>query len=406
MSGRLLRFDSPTMDMSGAHKSKIGSPGLIVSGIALAGLLLIFIEGLASFGLVLRDVMRSYPVAEQRYTKYDPDLGWVSEPNAYLPDMYGPGVYLRTNAQGFRGNQTTDAVVPHGKLRVVCSGDSFTLGFGVDDEHTWCHLLSSLDPRLETVNMGQGGYGVDQAYLRYKRDAAHIEHQVHLLAFITHDFYRMQSNFFLGYPKPMLDLENGALAVKNAPAPKREWVRWIEQRIVFLKRLQIARLLDQIYRKMRPSAPASARLSQRAKNEKTREVLREIFADLKRIAEQRSTQLVLVYLPTPGELKSGAPKDWREFLEDATKTLGIPLINLFDDFRSGPYGDIDNLFTKKGQGPYPHSGVHYSVAGNERVASRIYNDLITRPTIACAFSARYQPRSRAADNCRVLRSGS
>ena len=62
----------------------------------------------------------------------------------------------------------------------------------------------SLDPRLETLNMGQGGYGVDQAYLWYKRDAAKFEHQVHLLAFITDDFVRMQSDRFRGYGKPVI----------------------------------------------------------------------------------------------------------------------------------------------------------------------------------------------------------
>jgi len=31
-------------------------------------------------------------------------LGWVSRPNFYDRDLYGPGVYLRTNAQGFQNN--------------------------------------------------------------------------------------------------------------------------------------------------------------------------------------------------------------------------------------------------------------------------------------------------------------
>lgn len=186
------------MDTSRTRNKKMGFARLIAGNIAIFGLLLMTVEGLASYGLLVRDVMTTNSLAERRHTTYDPDLGWVNEPNVYIPDMYGPGVYLRTNAQGFRNNHEINAAVPAGKVRVVCSGDSFTFGYGVDNAHTWCEQLSVLDPRLETVNMGQGGYGVDQAYLWYKRDAAKIEHQVQLLAFITDDFYRMLSDSFAG----------------------------------------------------------------------------------------------------------------------------------------------------------------------------------------------------------------
>src|SRR5439155_1903766 len=131
--------------------------------------------------------------------------------------------------------------VPDGKVRIICSGDSFTLGFGVDNTHSWCELLSSLEPRLETVNMGQGGYGVDQAYLWYKRDAAKIGHQAQLLAFVTDDFYRMQSSSFSGYGKPVLEVEDGRLVVKNAPVPRQNsFVLWMRPRIESIRRLRPA----------------------------------------------------------------------------------------------------------------------------------------------------------------------
>ena len=42
---------------------------------------------------------------------------------------------------------------------------------GVGNDDVWCKLLESIDNRIETVNLGQGGYGVDQAYLWYKRNS-------------------------------------------------------------------------------------------------------------------------------------------------------------------------------------------------------------------------------------------
>ncbi len=88
--------------------------------------------------------------------------------------------------------------------RLVCSGDSFTFGYGVGDEATWCALLATIPPGIETVNMGQGGYGLDQAYLWYRRDGLHLGHQVHVMALITRDFERMASDRFVGYGKPLL----------------------------------------------------------------------------------------------------------------------------------------------------------------------------------------------------------
>ena len=44
-----------------------------------------------------------------------------------------------------------------------------------------------LDPRFESVNMRQGGYGLDQAYLWYQRDGTRLAHDVHIFAFIFDD---------------------------------------------------------------------------------------------------------------------------------------------------------------------------------------------------------------------------
>jgi lysophospholipase L1-like esterase len=357
----------------------------------------VFIEGLASYGLIIRDVMRTGARAEPRYTKYDPELGWVSEPNVYMPDMYGPGIYLRTNAQAFRNDRDIQATVAKGKARVVCSGDSFTFGYGVENAHSWCELLSLLEPRLETVNMGQPGYGVDQAYLWYKRDAATIEHHVQLLAFVTHDFYRMQSDSFWGYPKPVLEVEDGTLVVKNVPVPRRTyhfpWTGayiWLRANVGNLLRLRTVELLNNVVQKIRVATAKPYQLTEGERDEKTREVLRKLFEDLKRINKQRSSTLVLVYLPTLSELEKG-PRAWTAFLEQESRTLGIPFINLFSEFRSLPNYEQARLFIAKGELPYAASEGHFNAAGNEFVARAIHDKLMNYPAIFSNLSARWTP---------------
>ena len=116
----------------------------------------------------------------------------------------------------YEGRRETEEKVPPGKTRIVCSGDSFTLGYGVADTEAYPQQLESLDARLDVVNMGQGGYGVDQAYLWYERDAT-FEHDIQVFAFITADLRRMRSSQFFGYAKPLLKLEDGVLVPSNTP---------------------------------------------------------------------------------------------------------------------------------------------------------------------------------------------
>src|SRR5688500_474604 len=177
--------------------------GLLASLVVfiVTGALLLVLEGASSVLLVGYDLVADDGVSERAHSAYDPELGWVSRPNVRLPNFYGKGRTFSTNASGFRSARDVSLDVPAGRVRVICSGDSFTMGYGVGDAQTWCHRLQAIDTRLETVNMGMGGYGVDQSYLWYRRDGITLDHDIHVFAFITSDFHRMQSTRFLGYAK-------------------------------------------------------------------------------------------------------------------------------------------------------------------------------------------------------------
>ena len=73
---------------------------------------MVIAEGLASYILLIRDFINTLPIAEQRHTRYDRDLGWVNRASLYIRDMYGRGVYLRTNVQGFRNDHDIAMAVP------------------------------------------------------------------------------------------------------------------------------------------------------------------------------------------------------------------------------------------------------------------------------------------------------
>jgi hypothetical protein len=330
--------------------------------------MLVVLEGLSSVAYLAIRLVRDRSLAEERHTRYDPDLGWAGEPNPSLPDLYGKGVYLHTNAQGFRGTQPVSPAVPAGRRRAICSGDSYTLGYGVDDDHTWCHLLAGLSPGLRTVNMGQGGYGVDQAYLWYRRDAAALDSQIHLFAFITHDFLRMQSDVFIGYGKPLLRLRDGRLAVTNVPVPKvPPVVRWLDAHAGHLNNLAMVRLGSAIKKKLSP--PRSF-----AEDDDTsgQPVAARLFAELAALDHAKGTRLVLIYLPTPADFRGHESDDWRRFTAETARSLDVPFLDLVDALRRVPAGEADGFFIKAPQVQYFGAAGHYTAPGNAWVAGQIH----------------------------------
>lgn len=337
--------------------------GFVNVFILLAGL--VIFEGAASYVLFLRDFKQTLPLAERQHTQYDSYLGWVNIPNVHVPHMYGPGVYLRTNGQGFRNNRDFDAQVPAGKSRIICSGNSFTLGYGVDNDHAWCQRLTDFDPRLETVNMGQGGYGVDQAYLWFKRDTEKLGHHVHLLAFVTPDFRRMENDQFHGYGKPVIQIENGSLVVKNVPVPRLAYRSpWLVSNFANLQRLRSVELFTRVGAKFGVAVNQPDAV---IKKEQTQKILLKIFEDLKRVNDLRSSKLVLVYLPLESELEGSGSEEWLDFIEHAAKSLDISLINVETAFRALPPAEVAGLFI-------PKDG-HLNDKGNEFVANVIYHNL-------------------------------
>lgn len=341
---------------------------VLVNAAVLAGCLIV-LEGVASYGVILRGVATAPQLAERRHTQYDELLGWSNTPNTDVPDMYGPGVRLRINSQGFRSDRDFPREVAAGKFRVICSGDSFTLGYGVSDEWTWCQRLSSLDPRLETVNMGQGGYGVDQAYLWYRRDAGALQHQMQIFAFASDDLSRASAMAFSGYAKPRLMLNGAELAVTNVPVPgpASPWLRRVMERA---EQLRTVAALRSIQRRagFAPSDQEDLSLAE------TQRVIAKLLADLKQLNEDRSSRLILVYLPTELDLRE-QDTDWVPPVAREAAALGIPYLDLTDDFNAVPPADRGSLFIKRGELDYPGSEGHYTIAANELVATAILRKL-------------------------------
>ncbi len=315
---------------------------------------------------VARELGASRPAAERVHTRYDADLGWANVPNIFIPDLYGPGRSFRTNLRGFRNDRDFTKERQAGKRRVVCSGDSFTLGYGVADGQTWVSRLEAIDPTLETVNMGQGGYGIDQSYLWFKRDGESMDYDVHVQAFIYADFERMRSGDFLGYRKPRLVAGPEAFGVEKVSPPAGvQGMSWLTQKLVVLHRLRTVRALESFCRKYFLSVDDGT----------TRALSVRIFTELDARAHSRGARFAAVYLPTEMDTDPTRLDDLRAFLKAELARRGVVYIDLTDDFRALPSAQLEKLFLTGADSPFVGADGHYSEAGNAFVARLLLEKL-------------------------------
>ncbi len=345
------------------------------------------LEGVSSLILLIGKIAttRTPSFNERLHTRYDAQLGWVNRPSVSIPDMYGPGVFLKTNPQGFRGDHGASKEVAKGRARVICSGDSFTLGYGVDDEHTWCHRLQELDRRLETVNMGQGGYGVDQAYLWYARDGHALEHSVHVFALITGDFYRMQRAQFLGYGKPTLEIEDGEVVVKNVPVPKPRlpFLPMLRRRFdLSVGGLRSAELLRTLRKRFVAAANRETSDDHARFDPKTWTVAAKVFESLAAMNRAQGAALLVVYLPTGDDYLTNQSDPWRERLRAEADRVGFAYFDLVPALRQLAPDQMRAMFLSKSS---PGTG-HYTESGNQWVANRLYPELLRLGDLAARLS--------------------
>lgn len=345
--------------------------------------LVVSLEGTASFLLAFFQLKRARIPAERLHTEYDPLLGWVNKRNVFLPDMYGPGAYVRINSQRFRNNEDFDTEIPAGRRRWVFSGDSFTFGYGVSNDQAWCCLLSSLVPDLEAVNMGQGGYGLDQSYLWYMRDGIKFEHNVLVFAFITEDIFRTGMSKFLGYPKPQLSMQDGRIVKPDKPVPRPGFlVRFAGRYEPALSRLSVLRLVN----RLGGNAPRKKQIiTSKALLDMTLAIFRTLHDD----GRQSGRTVLFVHLPAQSSYQPYPEEDaLRAALKAHAQANGWVYLDLIEDFRQLAAGAVPALFIQQPLPGFRDSQGHYTEKGNQYIASCIIAEISGNPSIAGIISKR------------------
>ena len=156
---------------------------------------------------------------------YDSATGWSYKPGAARQDGS-----FSINGAGIRSAREFDLTPPVNTLRIAAFGDSFTAGDDVADDETWSSQLERLlvanGIAAEVLNFGVGGYGMDQALLKWRHHG--IQFQPHIVIFgLQPENLKRNVNVFrqlldpsrytLPFSKPRFALNEVALALLNSP---------------------------------------------------------------------------------------------------------------------------------------------------------------------------------------------
>jgi len=154
------------------------------------------------------------------YFDMDSDLGWTLRPGrrkTKLPDAI--------NAAGMRDDREYAKIPDPGVVRIAAFGESFTYGEEVALGENWTKQLAAMEPMVEVLNYGVGGYGLDQAFLRYLKLGQEYRPDIVLIGYMSENMARSVSVYrpFLVpkgggiFSKPRFLLEKGNLALLANP---------------------------------------------------------------------------------------------------------------------------------------------------------------------------------------------
>ncbi len=156
---------------------------------------------------------------------YDEYLGWTHRPGSRSRD----GLY-QFNSQGIRSPVPAYADRPDsGVLRIALFGDSFTHSDDVVYEDSFGARLEAglrtAGVRAEVLNFGVGGYGIDQAMLRYLVQGRALKPDLVVLGFQPEDLKRnlnllrplYDPRTRLPFAKPRFIFEGDGISLINVP---------------------------------------------------------------------------------------------------------------------------------------------------------------------------------------------
>jgi hypothetical protein len=189
-------------------------PKQILFSAVLLLIILIFLELVS---------MAAFRIFGDRFTFYSPDRYVLSEEDSErLTPWFDKGLgwsfhYKTPYTERKREKE-------YGRPLISSFGDSYTHCTDVEDDESWQHYISEI-LEADAYNFGTGGYGTDQAYLKYLEVAPRLKTDIVVIGLTPENINRIVNVYRPFYfsrtgikmPKPRFVLEGGYLRLIENP---------------------------------------------------------------------------------------------------------------------------------------------------------------------------------------------
>lgn len=316
------------------------------------------------------------------YRIYDSLLGWSH--GKWKHD----GIYFSNNL-GFRCSETDfkSKIATQKHYDLICIGDSFTHGDAVEYQHTWPAILGQKTNRT-MLNMGSGGYGIDQALLRFMN--SEITCDTVVFGLVSGDLERSLSTVYSYYlggvkTKPRFKFEENNLkySLINVPCvkpiefvsrPVSERAREVYENIEGYN--NYLELEDKIWTKsafLRLLYSTKEQVKHRKPpvymndNEDFKYCLK-IFSTFKAFCETKNSVPIVVLIDNNNSFgdRSKANTNTWNLLKTNLEAMNLKTLEFQDDFYKAYNKKKSNVI-------HATEGVHFSHEGNELLATKLYN---------------------------------
>jgi hypothetical protein len=330
-----------------------------------------------------------------RLVEIDRVLGWRYAAN-YVDATH------QLNSKALRSAREYSPTAPPNVIRVAAFGSSIVYCSEVDNPNAWPALIETTNGDMQVLNYGVGGYGTDQAYLRYLSVGADLSPHVVLIGFTSDELGRTVNvnrrlistlNGISFKPRFLIDAR-GELTLLDVPVRERADY----ERILTNPREVIRfREHDQWYQPCVYESPiydysAAVRMGCQLASEIDRRYLNPdrlvrgqvfnetstafriqvaLFQKFSEAVRRSGAIPIVVLLPEKESLQrglQGGPKLYDPLLP-FLREHGVDYVDAIEAFRGTSAAELNGLFA---------SGGHYSPLGNKVIASWLPGEIRKR----------------------------
>ncbi len=224
--------------------------------------------------------------------KMDGYYGWLPKPN--LRDVKGlnaPRVNTDENGCRIDRRRLKSGDLP--KISMV--GDSFTFGCEVYDDETVPAYLNEKFQRVNFVNKGVPAWGLDQIYLRVKKEALNRDFSAMVIGMIPQDVIRMAMSKYLGMRKPFLTPGKDGALIYHSPPAEPLWSN--------LEKMARRRSVYLLLRDLpRDDEPRDERIKMKGAPFDVRDLAEKVVEELGRLQRESGRPFVFVTFPNSTEI--------------------------------------------------------------------------------------------------------